>query len=107
LVKLAALNTGAALNVGATVEPVKLPKTVLAAAVERENVKAGVVVAVATEVVNRGDRASALKLVTVPLPPLGVKHPVALPLARIPIAATPAPQLVGVAVRAAAVPVVF
>jgi hypothetical protein len=34
-----------------------------------ENVKAGVVVPVATLVVNRGDRLPDVKLVTVPLPP--------------------------------------
>lgn len=73
LVRLAALNVGAAVNVGAAGLPVKFPNTVFAAAVESVNVRAGVEVAVATEVVNSGDSVPALKLVTVPAP-AGVAH---------------------------------
>ena len=68
-VRFAALNTGAALKVGAAELPVKFPNTVFAAAVESVKDRAGVVVAVATDVVNRGDRVPAEKLVTVPDPP--------------------------------------
>ena len=49
------------------------PNTVPAAAFERVKVKAGVVVAVATLVVKRGDRLPELKLVTVPKVPLQPK----------------------------------
>jgi hypothetical protein len=42
---------------------------VLAAALDKENVKAGVVLDVATDVLNKGVRLPAVKLVTVPLPP--------------------------------------
>jgi hypothetical protein len=69
LVNAAALNTGAALNAGAADAPVKLPNTELAAAALAVNVNAGVVVEVATDVVNRGDSAPALNAVTVPEPP--------------------------------------
>jgi hypothetical protein len=55
-------------NDGPAALPVALPNTVPAAALDREKVSAGVVVAVATDVVNRGDRLPALKEVTVPLP---------------------------------------
>ena len=47
-----------------------LPKSVKAAAFDRLKLSAGVVVAVATLVVNSGERLPALKLVTVPVPPL-------------------------------------
>ena len=54
-------------NVGAAALPVVGPQsTVFAVWVDREKDKAGVVVAVATEVVNSGARLPALKLVTVP-----------------------------------------
>lgn len=58
------------LYAGAAVEPVALPRIVCAAAVERMNVKAGVVVAVATLVVKRGERVPAENEVTVPPPPV-------------------------------------
>ena len=67
-VRFAALKTGAAENVGVALEPVKLPKTVFAAAVERAKDSAGVLVDVATEVVNSGDRFPEETLVTVPVP---------------------------------------
>jgi hypothetical protein len=54
---------------GAADPPVKLPSILSALKLDKEKVRAGVVVAVATDVVNRGDSAPALKLVTVPLPP--------------------------------------
>ena len=58
----------------------KLPKAVLAAALEREKLKAGVEAAVATLVVNRGERVPAEKLVTVPPPnPLTVRQPCTVP----------------------------
>jgi len=47
---------------------VQFPKTVLAAAFESAKESAGVVEAVATEVVKSGERFPALKDVTVPLP---------------------------------------
>jgi hypothetical protein len=56
-------------NEGAALDPVKFAKIVFAAALVRLKLSAGVVVAVATEVVNRGERFPALKPVTVPLPP--------------------------------------
>jgi hypothetical protein len=60
--------TGAVVYPGAAVEAVALPNTVPPAALLKLNVSAGVVVAVATEVVNRGLRVPALKDVTVPEP---------------------------------------
>jgi len=48
---------------------VKFPKAVLAAALDRENVNAGVVVGLATEVVKRGDSVPAENVVTLPPPP--------------------------------------
>jgi hypothetical protein len=54
---------------GAVSEPVQLANTVLAAALESENDKAGVLVGVATEVVKSGDKFPELKVVTVPDPP--------------------------------------
>ena len=58
-----------AVNDGAALPPVKFPKAVFAAALLRLNESAGVVVAVATDVVNSGESVPALKLVTVPLLP--------------------------------------
>lgn len=58
-----------ALKDGAAVELEKLPKTEKAGAFDSEKLRAGVVVLVATEVVNSGDRFPEVKLVTVPLPP--------------------------------------
>jgi hypothetical protein len=66
---LAPLNVGVAEKVGAAVDPVKLPNTLLAAAVDKVKVSAGVVVEVATEVVKSGERVPAENDVTVPLPP--------------------------------------
>ena len=54
-------------NVGAPVEPFGPANTVFAAALLSVKLKAGVVLAVVTLVVNSGDRVPALKLVTVPL----------------------------------------
>ena len=68
-VKLVIANVGVALNVGEADPLVKFPNTLFAAALVRENVSAGVVVAVATEVVKSGERVPALKDVTVPEPP--------------------------------------
>jgi hypothetical protein len=56
------------LKAGAAVEAVALPNRVLAAAVERLKVRAGVEDAVATEVVKSGANVPALKEVTVPVP---------------------------------------
>ena len=53
---------------GPVAAAVKFPNSVFAAALVSENVSAGVVVAVATLVVNSGVKVPALKLVTVPLP---------------------------------------
>ena len=56
-------------NVGAAVPPAILPaRTVFCATVFNEKLSAGVVVAVATLVVNMGERLPALKVVTVPVP---------------------------------------
>ena len=55
-----------ALYVGAPAPPLGPASTVLAAALANAKLKAGVVVGVATDVVNNGDRLPALKLVTVP-----------------------------------------
>ena len=52
---------------GAPLEPVALPRTLYAAAFEREKLSAGVEVDVATLVVKSGERFPELKLVTVPL----------------------------------------
>jgi hypothetical protein len=54
------------LNEGAADDPVKLPKNVWAAALESVNVRAGVLVAVATDVVNSGLNVPAEKVVMVP-----------------------------------------
>ena len=59
---------------------VLFPKNRCAAAVDNANVCAGVVVAVATEVVNNGERFPLLKLVTVPLPLAGVPQLNTVPL---------------------------
>jgi hypothetical protein len=56
-------------NDGAAVEPVQFPKTLFATAVERANVKAGVVVTVASETVKSGERSPDDTEVTVPEPP--------------------------------------
>jgi len=67
----------AVLYEGAALDPVLLPNQVFALALLKVKLSAGVVVAVATEVVNNGDRLPEEKLVTVP----GVIHvipPVAL-----------------------------
>lgn len=61
-------------------DPVSFPKNLFAATVERENVSAGVVVAVATLVVNNGDSVPAEKVVTVPPLPVMTWHPNELPL---------------------------
>jgi len=68
LVRFAALNTGAAENVGAAALPVKLPKTELATCVESTNVAA----VVGVVVVKSGARADTL--VTVPLLELHAIH---------------------------------
>ena len=60
--------TGAMVYPGAAAPVVVLPNTVPPAALLSENDNAGVVVDVATEVVNRGLSVPALKLVTVPVP---------------------------------------
>jgi len=62
-------STGAEVYAGALELELLFPNTVPPAAFDRLNVSAGVVVAVATLVVNSGDRFPALKLVTVPEPP--------------------------------------
>ena len=69
LVMFAALMVGAVWNDGAPAPPVAGPaNTLFCAALDNENVNAGVLVAVATEVVNSGERFPAEKVVTVPLP---------------------------------------
>jgi hypothetical protein len=60
--------TGAMVYPGAAAPVVAFPNTVPPAALVNAKVRAGVVVAVATLVVNRGLRFPALKLVTVPVP---------------------------------------
>lgn len=60
--------TGAVVNAGPAEPVVLFPNTVPPPALLRVNVRAGVVVAVATDVVNNGLRLPALKLVTVPKP---------------------------------------
>ena len=67
-----------AVNDGAAVDPVKLPYDVFAAAVDKEKVSAGVLVAVATDDVNSGERLPAENDVTDPPPP--PPHPVQVPL---------------------------
>jgi hypothetical protein len=56
------------LNAGAADEPVALPNHEVAAAFVKRKVSAGVVLDVATEVVNNGESVPAVKLVTVPEP---------------------------------------
>ena len=68
----------AAVKDGAAVEPVKFPKCVFAAAVESEKVWAGVVLAVATDVVNRGERLPEENVVTPPLQAPHVRVPLPL-----------------------------
>ena len=58
--------TGAIVKAGPAAPVMLFPNTVPPAALLRENVRAGVVVAVATEVVNNGERVLALNEVTVP-----------------------------------------
>jgi hypothetical protein len=60
--------TGAMVYPGAAAPVVALPNTVPPAALLNAKVRAGVVVAVATEVVKSGLSAPALKDVTVPVP---------------------------------------
>lgn len=55
-------------NDGAALPDVALPKIVLAAALDRANERAGVVVGVATLVVNNGDRLPDEKILTLPPP---------------------------------------
>jgi hypothetical protein len=59
---------------GAADDPVKFPKMLSAEKFERANESAGVVVAVATEVVNRGLNVPALKLVTLPAAEMPFVH---------------------------------
>ncbi len=66
--KTTLLTAGFAVNPGAAEELVAFPNTVNAAALDREKESAGVVVAVATLVVKRGESVPALKVVTVPVP---------------------------------------
>ena len=90
------------LNDGAVVEPVALPKYVCAAALLNEKVNAGVLVAVATLVVKRGDRLPAENDVTVPavagacqdaVVPLLVRTVRLLPIARLPYVLEPVPRI--------------
>ena len=67
--KFAVVTEGFVVKPGPADEPVAFPKTVFAPAFERLKVRAGVVFAVATEVVKSGESAPAVKVVTVPLPP--------------------------------------
>jgi hypothetical protein len=60
--------TGAIVYAGAPELDALLPNTVPPLALLRAKLRAGVVVGVATEVVNSGLRVPALKLVTVPVP---------------------------------------
>ena len=79
--RLAPEIVGAVWKLGAPDPPVAGPaKTEFCAALLSEKVRAGVVVAVATELVNNGERFPAEKLVTLPppaveanVPPLNVK----------------------------------
>ena len=72
LVIFAALIVGAVWKDGAAAPPEAGPaKTEFCAAVDSANVSAGVLVAVATEVVKSGERFPALKDVTVPVPAEG------------------------------------
>jgi hypothetical protein len=74
LVMLAALIVGAVWYVGTPAPPVAGPaSTEFCAALDKANVSAGVLVAVATEVVNNGERLPAENVVTVPEPE-GVAH---------------------------------
>src|SRR5579862_576927 len=59
------------LKVGGPEVPDAFPNQLYPDALLRLNVNAGVRLAVATLVVNNGERLPALKLVTVPLPPAG------------------------------------
>jgi hypothetical protein len=71
-----------------------LPKSVVPAAFDRMKLSAGVVVAVATDVVNSGERVPAENVVTVPLPP---PPPHAVPLSTMfPLASNLAQSLVTV-----------
>jgi len=66
---LAAEIVGAVWKLGAAAPPLGGPaKTELAAAFDKVNVSAGVVVEVATLVVNKGERVPAVKFVTEPPP---------------------------------------
>jgi hypothetical protein len=77
---LAPLIVGAVWKEGAPAPPDAGPaNTEFCAALESEKDRAGVVVAVATLVVNSGDRLPAEKLVTVPVPTLIVLHPNPVP----------------------------
>ena len=81
-------NTGVAVYPGPAALPVALPRTVPAAALLSANVRAGVVVAVATEVVNNGERLPALNDVTVPevAGAVHIGYPEALIVKRLPVA---------------------
>jgi hypothetical protein len=69
LVKLAALNVGAVWNEGCPAPPEAGPaNTEFCAAFDCVKVRAGVLVGVATEVVNSGESAPAENVVTVPVP---------------------------------------
>ena len=57
------------MKAGAAAPDVGFPNTVYAPAFDSVKLNAGVVVAVATEVVNSGDKLPDEKLVTVPPPP--------------------------------------
>jgi hypothetical protein len=103
------------LNEGAAEEPVKFPKNVCEAALESVNVNAGVLVAVATDVVNSGLNVPAENVVTVPeeagdaqlgTPPLIVKIWLADPAPNLeyvpaPVPYSRSPFVVKVALRTA------
>ena len=59
--------TAIALNVGLPLDPSGLANTLFCVCDTCENVNAGVVVVVASLVVNSGDKSPALKFVTVPV----------------------------------------
>jgi hypothetical protein len=77
--------------VGAADDPVLLPKIVSAAALEIVNDRAGVVVAVATEVVNNGLKAPAEKVVTVPVVGVVQVYPLVVPFTAKTCPAVPIP----------------
>ena len=86
--------TGFVVYPGEADDPVALPKTVFAAALVSEKLRAGVLVEVATDDVNSGDRLPALKLVTAEVRNDEIAVPLSCTWPLVPVSITTCPATV-------------